>query len=239
MAGTALAHFAVKNFRKTAVGFGVLLLVLISLTVWREAEWSNDKRLWRAEIKRNPDNARAHAYLAANLLDRNNLNACKDELKRALALNNDDFVAHVVNGYYFFKLKDAKQATAELQSALMLGQKYKVSEEELAPYHAQLAKALAVSGDLPAAYTQATLASKYITTDPFLYLLNGKSLLEQHQPLQALKELEDGVKLEPTNADFLIPLAQAALDSGNATSASARVRSFLQGDARETRSCDE
>ncbi len=214
VAGTGLARFAVKDFRKAALGFAVLLLALISLTVWRETEWSNDKRLWRAEIKKNPDNARAHAYRAASLLDSNNLPACKAELTKALALRNDDFIAHVINGYYFFKLKDFKQATAELQSAIALGASCKVSEEELAPYHAQLAKTLAIGGDLPAAYTQATLASKYITTDPFLYLLNGKSLLEQHQPLQALKALEDGVKLDPTNADFLLPIAQAALDCG-------------------------
>ncbi|CAN5327476.1 hypothetical protein BH10CYA1_BH10CYA1_30080 [soil metagenome] len=214
VAGTGLAQLAVKDFRKTAFGFGLLLLALISLTVWRQTEWSNDKRLWRAETKKNPDNARAYAYLAASSLDRNDLPACKAELTKSLALRNDDFIAHVINGYYFFKLKDFKQATAELQSAVTLGARCKVSEEELAPYHAQLAKTLAIGGDLPAAYTQATLASKYITTDPFLYLLNGQSLLEQHQPLQALKTLEDGVKMDPTDADFLRPIAQAALDCG-------------------------
>ncbi|MBI2809865.1 MAG: tetratricopeptide repeat protein [Candidatus Melainabacteria bacterium] len=214
VAGTGLAQLAVKDFRKTAFGFGVLLLALISLTVWRETEWSTNKRLWRAEMKRNPDNARAHAYLAATLLDSNKLPECKAELTKALALRNDDFIAHVINGYYFFKMKDYKQATAELQSALMLGASCKVSEEQLAPYHAQLARTLAIGGDLPAAYTQATLASKHITTDPFLYLLNGKSLLEQNQPLQALKTLEDGVKLDPTDADFLRPIAQAALECG-------------------------
>lgn len=214
VAGVGLAQLAVRDFRKTAVGFGVLVLALISLTVWRETEWSSNRRLWRAETKKNPDSARAHAYRAADALDRDNLPACKAELTKALALKNDDFVAHVINGYYFFKVKDYKQASSELQSALALGASCRVSDEALAPYHAQLAKALAIGGDLPAAYTQSTLASKYITTDPFLYLLNGKSLLEQHQPLQALKSLEDGVKLEPTNADFLIPIAQAALDCG-------------------------
>ncbi|MBS1957407.1 MAG: tetratricopeptide repeat protein [Cyanobacteria bacterium SZAS-4] len=214
VAGVGLAHLAVKDFRKTAVGFGVLLLALISLTVWREAEWSTNKRLWRAETKRNPASARAHAYRAADSLDRNKPTDCKAELTKALALNNDDFIAHIINGYYFYRLKDFKQASAELQSALALGTRYKVSEAELAPYRAQLARALALNGDLPGAYAQSTLASKHITTDSFLYLLNGKALLDQHQELRALKVLEDGVKLDPTNADFLIPIAQAALDCG-------------------------
>lgn len=248
VAGVGIAHLAVKDFRKTAVGFGVLLLALISLTVWRETEWSTNKRLWRAETKRNPDSARAHAYRAADALDRSKLADCKAELTKALALKNDDFVAHIINGYYFYRMKDFKQASAELQSAIALGASCRVSEEELAPYRAQLARALALNGDVPAAYTQATLASKYITTDAFLYLLNGRSQLEQHQTLQALKTLEDGVKLDPTNADFLLPIAQAALDCGlpqvlqHAYAASAKamqVRPGLQTSKLFIRSCLE
>ncbi len=214
IAGFGLTQLAMKNFKQTAIGFGVLLVLLTSLTVWREVEWSTNKRLWRAEIKRNPENARAHAYFAAYLLENNKLEPSKIELGKALALKNDDFLAHVINGFYFFQKRDYKQSSKELETALTIGAQCKMSEEELALYRAQLAKALARDNNLSAAYTQSTLASKYITTDPFLYLLNGKSLLEQHEPMRALKSLEDGVKLEPTNADFLIPIAQAALDCG-------------------------
>lgn len=214
IAGVGIASLAAKDFKKTAIGFAVILLAFISLTVWRETEWSTDKRLWRAEIKRNPDNARAHAYYAAYLLERNMVEPAKNEVAKALALKNDDFLAHVIDGYVSFQNRDYKQAGKELETALTIGARCKMSEEELAIYHAQLAKALAKSGDLPAAYTQSTLASKYITTDPFLYLLNGKSLLEQHEPMRALKSLEEGVKLEPANGDFLLPIAEAALDCG-------------------------
>lgn len=214
IAGVGITHLAMKNFKQTAIGFGVILLAFIALTVWRETEWSTDKRLWRAEIKRNPDNARAHAYYAAYLLERNMVEPSKTEVAKALALKRDDFLAHVINGYVSFQNRDYQQACRELETALTIGAQCKMSEDEMAIYHAQLAKAYAKSGNLPAAYAQSTLASKYITTDPFLYLLNGKSLLAQHEPMRALKSLEDGIKLEPANGDFLVPIAQAALDCG-------------------------
>jgi tetratricopeptide (TPR) repeat protein len=235
VAATFIAQEAMKNFKRTAIGFGVLMIAFTSLTVWREVEWSTDKRLWRAEIKTNPHNARAHAYLAAYLLEHDKPEQCKKELSEALAIKNDDFLAHVINGFYLFQTRDYKQSSKELETALTIATQCKMSEEELAVYRAQLAKALARDNNLPAAYTQATLASKYITTDPFLYLLNGKSLLEQHESVRALKALEDGVKLEPTNGDFLIPIAQAALDSGlpqvlqHAYAASARAMKVRPG----------
>ncbi len=209
-----IAYVAAKDFRKTVIGFGVLLLALVSLSIWRETEWSNNQRLWRAEIKRDSKNARAHSYLASDYLDANKIVEAKAEMDASLKLDRDDFVAHLIKGYYHYKLKDYINATPEFETAIQLAAKLKMSDDELAYYHSQLAKSYLKTGKMTAAYKEAAIAKQYITADPFLYLIVGRSQMEQHQPLVALKTLEDGLKLEPTNPDFLEPIAQSALDSG-------------------------
>jgi tetratricopeptide (TPR) repeat protein len=213
-AGAGIAYLAAKDFRKTILGFGILIMALVSLSIWRETEWTSNKSLWQAEIKRDSNNARAHSYLASDYLDANNIADAKTQMDAALKLDRDDFVAHLIKGFYYYKLKDYKSATPEFETAVKLGTKLKMSDDELSYYHSQLAKSYLKTGNIPAAYKEAAIAKQYITADPFLYLIVGMSQIEQHQPLIALKTLEDGLKLDPSNPDFLEPIAQAALDSG-------------------------
>lgn len=214
IAGFFVSRLAITDYKKTTAAGTVVLIALVALNVWRQTQWASNKRLWRAELKLNQNNARAHAYLASDLLERNNMEGCRKELDKAFALDKKDFVAQTVSGYFNFKIKNYARSASDLGAAIEYGQKAKMSDEELAEYHAQRAKALYFTGDMTSAYKEAALASPFITADPFLYLLNGKSLLAQNQPLQALQTLEEGVKLDPTNAEFLVPIAQAALDTG-------------------------
>jgi tetratricopeptide (TPR) repeat protein len=214
-AGVGIAHLAAKDLRKTAIGFAILLVAMVSLSIVRETDWSTNQKLWRTEIKQVPGNARAHAYLGAELLDdKKTTAAAKNEIDQALKLNPDDFVAHVVNGYYYLKQEDNAHAKQEFQKAIEVGAKLKMSDEELAPCHAQLMRSYYLDNNLPAAFKEATLVHGFITNDSILNLVIGKKELADHMPTLALKTFEDGVKLDPTNAEFLVPIAQAALDTG-------------------------
>ncbi|HEY9678151.1 MAG TPA: hypothetical protein V6C76_09075 [Drouetiella sp.] len=214
-ASAGIAYGASKNLFRTGCALAAVAALFIGLGIYRQNEFSTNTKLWRAEILRTPDNPRVHSYLAASLLaDPKKVEDAKKEVDTALKLNPDDFTAHLVSGYYFFQKRESDKALTEMKRAVAIGEKLGMTDSELAGFRVQLAKAYFAANDQTSAYNEAVKAHAFITNDSGLNLVIGKEQLKTGKPLMALKTLEDGVKIDPNNAEFLIPIATAALDTG-------------------------
>jgi len=208
-----VASCAALNFRRTAIGFGVLIALLTGLTIYRNVQWSTEKQLWRAEVRLNDKDSRAHAFRARFLLTTDKQNEAKTEVEKALQENPDDLLANAVRAQMQFNQNEFYGSSLTTQKTIDLGKALKLPENELAPYYVTLSRCYMEMGDIDKADKAAEFAFRYIKGDSFLYYVLGKYQLKQHQPLIALSTFEDGYKRDPSDPDFLEAIAEASLDT--------------------------
>lgn len=146
----AIAEFhlaAEVSPREPNVHFGLGFLY------WKSHEYQKAKQAFETELKNDPNNAQALAYLGDTEMKLNNLESAARLLRRATALRNDIRIAHIDLGLLLMQNKKYKEAAVEFQKAIKL-------DPDEADAHYRLARAYQALGQSAEAEREFKLVQK-------------------------------------------------------------------------------
>lgn len=142
-----------------------------------------------------PNNADAHAELGRVYMNTDNFPQMEAELTRALELNDKLFRAYAYRAYMYWRTRRPKEALADSQKALDL---YMVNPLDWSAQKVLANRALAYDRMGRRAEAQADRDKERV----FITLDEAGKFREVGRLPEALKRVDKGLALEPTNADL-------------------------------------
>lgn len=113
------------NKKKIAAGIGLLLiLILSSVTLYRNHYYKNQFNFWRNATETSPNFAFNHNNLGAIEYLQGNLNVAEEEFKKALALNANEEMAHNNLGLIYATREKFSEAEEEYKKELEINPNY-------------------------------------------------------------------------------------------------------------------
>jgi tetratricopeptide (TPR) repeat protein len=194
----------------------VAALLLMGLTVQRNADYCDPLRMWSKVVKVAPHNPRGHFSLGATYNLRGNSQRAKVHFERAIALAPDYARAHGNLGMLLVRQGELERGEEHIRRALELSPNY--------------AGALVNLGNLLARQQNWRQAVAYyrqaVQVEPYDNLSRQNlavALLKMNKPSEAVSTLREALRLNPHSADVRIRLAWVL-----ATCVDARVRDGKQ-----------
>ena len=218
-----------RNLRlpiKISAAFAVTILLLVSLSIWRDRAYSTNSALLRGALRLDPTNARLRGLLAFLLTTDKGPNIERGALEAERALAKDDKLptAYMALGVYDRWRKHHSEALTEFETALKLASEQNLSTEIVLSAKSGLAQALADSSsnskpikDPLRVKELAKAALALYPNDPRLYLAMGKALLAENRPESAelaCRQFDQGRRFDRLDIDFTEPYVRAALNTG-------------------------
>ncbi len=212
--GQYLAHkLPNKNVRSYAF-LALPIVVLGSLSIWRNYAWSTEIRLWRSTLKTNPHSAFVHGMLAQAYLHAHDSAKAKTEAEAAIKTDSDCLPAHFTLAQIYAQGRGYEQASKEYSRVLELAQSQHLDTNFVYQSKLGLAEALVELGQFKQAKPYIDSVLEVNSKNILGNLLMGKCLIQLKQPLLALRYLEAGYNQDKMNNFFLEPIAEACLDTG-------------------------
>jgi tetratricopeptide (TPR) repeat protein len=216
LAGYGLARQLPVRKIPVLAATSVLIVTLTGFTIWREVSWLSDQALWRGTITTNSSEADPRGMLALWAIDSKQKENAEKEATVAIKQDSNCVPALLVLGETSAQKEKWIDSRKLFSQALDL-----VTHRSLSQYFGfrarlGLAKALIKLNDYKEAHKILLFVLASDPTSADGNLLMGKSLLAMHQPIYALHYLQRGYTKDPNNADYLEPLNQAFVESGDA-----------------------
>ncbi len=213
---------------KVTAAFALIIVLLASLSVWRDRAYSSNSALLRGALRLDPTNARLRGLLAFLLsIDKGpNIERGALEAERALAKDSQLPTAHLAMGTYDRWQKHHKEAIKDFETALKLATEQRLSPEIILTAKSGLAQAFADDSsntqpikDPLRVKELARDALALYPSEPRLYLAMGKALLAENRPESAelaCRQFDQGRRFDRLDIDFTEPYVRAALNTGYA-----------------------
>jgi tetratricopeptide (TPR) repeat protein len=161
----------------------------------------------RRALALDPDNALAHALLAANLLDEKRLHAAASEAGRALALEPDGAVVRLVAGLVAISERRPERAREHLRHALLV-------DPELHQAWVALARVEELEDRGDAAKAHLERALELDPEDPETVTALGEWYRDRGDLAAALGEAQRALELAPEHPDGLVLMGSLLLRQG-------------------------
>lgn len=161
-----------------------------------------------ALVKRQPQNAQAHRWLAAALQTSGQSETALDSISRAISLAPEDGELHLVHAGLLLGLRKVGEAGSALSKASEL------NPNDFSAYLAQAQLALS-RGDLEEGARLSRLAARVEPDHPQLAAIDGMLALRRGQADEALKIATIALRQQPDDQQLLFVLGLAYQQSGN------------------------
>jgi tetratricopeptide (TPR) repeat protein len=198
-----------KGVKKATVAIAILLVSIIytGITIARNTEWADSITLYKADIKKAPNNARLHCYIGNELIisgsqDKQIIEEAIAHLKNAIKIYPEYDDAHKIlgNGYFFLSMPDSAELHLELAHKLNPADMEAVNNLGVVYFNIQ---------KYPLAIEMNNIAleknPKYLTG----YNNNGICYLHMEKYDSAIYYLEKGIAVDPAFNPFYENLALA------------------------------
>jgi predicted Zn-dependent protease len=205
-----------KRLQKVVVP-AVICLSLIGLTIWRNFAWQSNLSFWKATQATNSQDPYVSAMAAKSYLEAGKLEEARKETDLALKLKSDNPIALLIAGQLSLKGKDYPHAEEFFNKAMSLAQSAALSPLSLREAQLGLAEAQV---NLKKFDKAKELLMPLLVADRNnvrANLIMGKCLIGLKQPKLALQFLNSGSKAQYMNPEYLEPIAEAALATGEAS----------------------
>ena len=127
-----------RAWASTVAAIAVLLLVI--LTIRRNAVYADELRMWNDVVAQRPDNARAQYNLGRQLDDRGRSDEAFDRYRRAVQLNSAFALAHNNLGMALLRRGEAGEALEHFQRAVLLKPRYADAQNNLGAVLVQIGR---------------------------------------------------------------------------------------------------
>jgi len=214
IAASYLGKYFQSNQKQATTVCAALIVVLGASTVWRCHEWKDDLTLWQQAIAVNPNSVEAHLSYAQALSAHKRYDQAKNEAKKALQLSPSDRFATLVLARALVGAKNYAEAIDPLQRIMATTDQSPKSQQEIAELKKDLAYCYMHMNRSADALRLAQEAQRIHPNDPTLHLIVGKSFLDKKGYMVAFMQLQAGLEDDPSNKEFLVPVAEAAFGSG-------------------------
>ncbi|HEY9870184.1 MAG TPA: tetratricopeptide repeat protein [Candidatus Obscuribacterales bacterium] len=212
IAGWAVAKLAERSLRRALIAFSLVVAVLCSLTIWRNWEWGSNQRLWEATLRVNPDNARAHANLALELLRRGKTSEAASEAKRSIKIDPGLSQGFLAVGAVLFHGKDYSGAADAFSRAAELARQHNLGNDLLGAAKSGLARSYLEIEQYNAAGMAAREALDAGVDSADMHMVLGRSYAEHKRHNLAMFELQTALKMDPRLSSCWAPLARSAIE---------------------------
>ena len=103
---------------------GIIVIFYIILTIQRNRIWRDDITLWEDTLKKYPNSKRANANLGREYLKKGELNLALEKLQKAVALEENNYMAYVNLGIVYSQLEQYDSAIEALKKAVKIFPNY-------------------------------------------------------------------------------------------------------------------
>jgi tetratricopeptide (TPR) repeat protein len=180
-------------------------------------------REFRQELSQNPDNARAHSYLALCLHARSQNNDARQEASEGIRLAADDPFTHYVLGVILAELNRPKEAEAAAREAIQL-------DPYDADYHGLLGHIEFSRSRWSAALDSAEMGLSINPEHAGCLNLRSMALVQLGRKEDAAQSLDDALSQHPENASIHASQGWALLHRGDHLQALEHFREALRLD---------
>ncbi len=203
-----------KNPRSYAV-LALPIILLASLTVWRNYDWLTEVGFWQATLKANAHSAYVHGMLALASEREHDHHTAQLEAEAAIKSDPDCLPAYLALAQMNSAGKQYDQAIKQFSKVLSLARQQHLDTNIVYQSQLGLAEALVETGRFKEAKTYAASVIDLNSSNIKANLIMGKCLINLSQPRLALRYLEAGYKQDKMNYYFLEPIAEASLATGD------------------------
>jgi tetratricopeptide (TPR) repeat protein len=214
VAGAYFGKYFLFNSKQAITVLSALVVIFGAATVWRCLEWRNDISLWKQAVAVNPDSADARISYAQALSVQSKYDQARVEAEKALQLAPSNSFATLIVARSLVGQKHYSEATKPLETTLANASKSPSGQTEAAELRKDLAYCYLHLGRTDEALRMADEAAKVIPDDPMVRLVKGEALVRMRSYLPAFMILQQGFSDDRSNPEFLVPMAEAALGSG-------------------------
>lgn len=205
-----------------------LPLLLLGFLTWRQAAvFTDNERLWRTTLERNPDCAIARNNLGEILFQRGDVGHAKEQYE--LGLKSAPNYPELQNN-----LGNALFSESKLDEAIAHYRKAAQSQVSFAEPHYNLGKALFEKGQTEEAITEYEKAIEAAPLHPEAHYNLGCALLQRQRIAEAIAHFETSLKSKPSNSAAHNNLATALSQQGRVDEAIVHYRLALESDAANT-----
>jgi tetratricopeptide (TPR) repeat protein len=203
-----------QEWRAAVAGFTVVAIAFLSLTIWRNSEWSSDIALWESTVRASQRSVRAHAMLSLELAKDQKTERAKEEAERATKMDESGPLAWIAKGNTELVNKDFARAEKSFEKAIEL------SKTKVMPSEVTTASGLGLSE----AYVRQHKTDKALTIlysvaqnakgDPRVSIIAALVAYEQKNWSKAFPYLRQALQLNPGATELWAKLADTALVTG-------------------------
>lgn len=184
------------SIRAFLIGSATFMLIAGTLTVRRNALYSDERRLWEDVLVHRPANARAHNNLGLLLYHANQLEDAIAHYREARRLDPTDARTHYNFGLALMKVGRTQEAIAPLEEAI-----------RILPYffnaHLNLGLVLTQLGQAEKALPHFNEAIRFNPSPAIAHFQSGVALAALGRWDEAVTHYAEAVRLDPTYADAL------------------------------------
>lgn len=200
---------------------GGVAVVLVALTLLRNADYRSAESIWRDNLSKLPQNPRPAGYLATALQEQGRLDKAAQVLREALAINPDYGWLH--DGYSRVLL-----AQGDVEQALLAAQRARELMPDIMAPREQLVRVLRAAGALDAAREEMEEVLKLLPDNPIVHTDLALTLLDLDRTDDAVRHATEAVRLAPKNFRAHGVLAMALLEVGRVPEAVAHHWEWLR-----------
>jgi len=100
--------------------YGLLILLLMTGSYWRNRVWNSELELWTDCVKKSPNKDRPHVNLGNVFLNQGKYQEATNQYNEALRINPNDAEAHYNLGNVFLNQGKYQEATSRYNEALRI-----------------------------------------------------------------------------------------------------------------------
>lgn len=210
--------------RFVAAGATVALLGACTVISWSQLRcWRNSDLLWTRALEMSGEDPRLHFIVASEYLKNGDTHAALGHAQRLITLQPDDPDSHRLLAVILERSLKIEEAVASMKRAVEL-------RPDSADIRRHLAKFLWLQGRIPAANDQHAAIARLEPLSAEGQNHHGLVAQRNGQYADAVRHLEEAVRLAPDNALYRCDLALALEDHKEWTAAQSEFRTALNTD---------
>jgi len=187
---------------------GLLILLLMTGTYWRNRVWNSELELWTDCVKKSPYKDRPHNNLGSAFLDQGRYQEAANQFNEALRINPNYTEAHYNLGSAFLDQGRYQEATNQFNEALRINPNF-------AEAHNNLGNVFLNQGKYQGATNQYSEALRINPNYPEAHNNLGNVLLDQGRYQEATNQYNEALRINPKFVEAHYNLGKAYLMIGD------------------------